>query len=469
VTRPAPRRPVGRRRARPPSPPDGRGAAGGGSGWALPRHPGDAVRVVLAGGTLVITAVFVHRERVAITEADLFRLLNDLPDAWIGLLWPVMQMGNILAVPVAAAGALAYRRFRLAAEICIAGGGVWLLAKVIKTVIVRPRPAVLLAGVHVRGAPAGGSGYLSGHAAVAVALATLLSPYVGRRSRRVLWALAGVVCVSRLYVGAHLPLDVLGGAALGWGVGALTHLLLGAPTGRPSVRGLRRALAERGYAIADLTAVDLDARRSAPFVADTVDGRRLFLKVVPRERRDVDVLYRMWLALTGGRKPSGRPPRGGGTPVEQVGREAAMGQLAKAAGVRVPEVLSVGGYGNGTGLLVHPWVDARSIAVAGCGETGNGVGDGGNLARDAWRQVSRLRAVGLAHRALSPENVLVDAQRRVWLVDFDEAVAPADATDLDADLDAMRDTLAAAVGAEVTAAAARSVFGGDVGFLAQMS
>ena len=266
-------------------------------------------------------------------------------------------------------------------------------------------------------------------------------------------------------MGAHLPLDVLGGAALGWGVGALTHLLLGAPTGRPSVRGLRRALAERGYAIADLTAVDLDARRSAPFVADTVDGRRLFLKVVPRERRDVDVLYRMWLALTGGRKPSGRPPRGGGTPVEQVGREAAMGQLAKAAGVRVPEVLSVGGYGNGTGLLVHPWVDARSIAVAGCGETGNGVGDGGNLARDAWRQVSRLRAVGLAHRALSPENVLVDAQRRVWLVDFDEAVAPAGATDLDA----MRDTLAAAVGAEVTAAAARSVFGGDVGFLAQMS
>jgi membrane-associated phospholipid phosphatase len=40
------------------------------------------------------------------------------------------------------------------------------------------------------GEPAGGLGYVSGHSAAAVALATVASPYLGRRSRRVAWALA---------------------------------------------------------------------------------------------------------------------------------------------------------------------------------------------------------------------------------------------------------------------------------------
>jgi glycosyltransferase 2 family protein len=41
-----------------------------------------------------------------------------------------------------------------------------------------------------------------------------------------------VVSLGRVYVGAHLPLDVLGGAALGVATGALVHVLLGAPGAR---------------------------------------------------------------------------------------------------------------------------------------------------------------------------------------------------------------------------------------------
>jgi membrane-associated phospholipid phosphatase len=37
------------------------------------------------------------------------------------------------------------------------------------------------------------------------------------------------VFLSRMYVGAHLPLDMVGGAALGVAVGALVRLLLGVP------------------------------------------------------------------------------------------------------------------------------------------------------------------------------------------------------------------------------------------------
>jgi hypothetical protein len=61
--------------------------------------------------------------------------------------------------------------------------------------------------------PDRGLGYVSGHSAVAFALATVASPFLGRRARRVAWTLAGLVCVARIYVGSHLPLDVVGGAA----------------------------------------------------------------------------------------------------------------------------------------------------------------------------------------------------------------------------------------------------------------
>jgi membrane-associated phospholipid phosphatase len=37
------------------------------------------------------------------------------------------------------------------------------------------------------------------------------------------------VCLARLYVGAHLPLDVVGGAALGLAVAGLVRLVLGRP------------------------------------------------------------------------------------------------------------------------------------------------------------------------------------------------------------------------------------------------
>ena len=95
-----------------------------------------------------------------------------------------------------------------------------------KAIVDRQRPAQLLAAVHIRGAPATGNGYPSGHAAVAFALATIAWLWFGPRARWAFLAAAVVVCFGRMYVGAHLPLDVVGGAGLGVASGALVGLLL---------------------------------------------------------------------------------------------------------------------------------------------------------------------------------------------------------------------------------------------------
>jgi undecaprenyl-diphosphatase len=50
-----------------------------------------------------------------------------------------------------------------------------------------------------------------------------------------------------MYVGAHFPLDVVGGIALGWSIGSLVNYLLGRPHRGVSDRGtVRLAAAQTG-------------------------------------------------------------------------------------------------------------------------------------------------------------------------------------------------------------------------------
>jgi undecaprenyl-diphosphatase len=71
----------------------------------------------------------------------------------------------------------------------------------------------------------------SGHTATAVAGAIVLSSFAPRAAP-LLGVLAAAVAYSRLYVGVHFPLDVVGGAA----IGAVTALLLLAAVRRRSAR-----------------------------------------------------------------------------------------------------------------------------------------------------------------------------------------------------------------------------------------
>jgi glycosyltransferase 2 family protein len=420
----------------------------------LPRHPGDVVRLVAAIAVLLLSIKLVNRNHIDELEVDAFRLVNDLPGVLYRLLWTIMQLGNVLVVPVLVGVAALTRRFRLAVNLAVAGFGCYFLARLVKALVQRGRPWQYLPNVNFHGPTATGLGYISGHAAVAVALASVASPYLGRRARRVAWALAAVVCLSRLYVGAHLPLDVIGGAAVGWAVGAVVHLLLGAPGGSPSAGRIRRALLDSGFEPDEVVAQGRpDAPRSARFLATTAAGERLFVKFIPRERRDWDLAYRVWRRLA---KRGAVDPGRFGSPSEQVEREAYMSLLAGAVGVRVPQVLLARPTGNGAGLLVMAYISGVSLAELPSEQIDD------QLLAELWRQVGLLHAHRIAHHDLGGWSVVVDERHQPWLVDFDASQAMAGGPGLANDVAELLVSLARVVGAERALVGAQAGLGPDV-------
>jgi glycosyltransferase 2 family protein len=183
------------------------------------------VRLVAGVAALLVTAMAVRRDRVGPVEATAFRAVNGLPDPLFLPAWAIMQLGTIGAVPVAAGTAWLAGDRELAGRLLVGGAGTWALSKVIKQVVRRPRPVTLLPGTRTRGRDAAGLGYLSGHAGVAVALGAAALPHLGPVGRALTLSAVPAVGLTRVYVGAHLPLDIAGGAALGLTIDAATDLV----------------------------------------------------------------------------------------------------------------------------------------------------------------------------------------------------------------------------------------------------
>jgi len=184
------------------------------------------IRLGVGLAALLATAGAVRRDRVCPWEARAFLAVNGLPDALYPPAWVVMQAGAFGAVPAAAAAAWRAGDGELATRLLIGGTGAWAAAKLVKQVVRRPRPAALLPGARGRGRDAAGLGYLSGHAAVAVALGVAALPRLGPAARALTLTAMPLVGLTRVYVGAHLPLDIAGGVALGLAADAAAGLAL---------------------------------------------------------------------------------------------------------------------------------------------------------------------------------------------------------------------------------------------------
>ncbi len=100
-----------------------------------------------------------------------------------------------------------------------------LVAQVLKRRLLRPRPSRAIAGFFPLAENPDAFSVPSGHTAAAFAVAVALAgePF---GSGPLVLALAGGIALSRVYLGAHYPLDVAAGAALGVVSGLAAHLVV---------------------------------------------------------------------------------------------------------------------------------------------------------------------------------------------------------------------------------------------------
>jgi glycosyltransferase 2 family protein len=182
-------------------------------------HPGVLAAAAAVG--LVVSTAIAARDQVGRWELDLTQWINDAPQWVADVLYPVMQLGTLLAPFLVAAAIVAIRRdWRLALMTIVAGLIAWFGAKGVKKVVERGRPLQYLPGIHVREGDGTGLGFISGHSAVAAASGIMLMVALPPRWRPAVAAVAALVGVARIVFGLHLPADVVGG----WSFGVLIAL-----------------------------------------------------------------------------------------------------------------------------------------------------------------------------------------------------------------------------------------------------
>lgn len=158
--------------------------------------------------------------------------LHGCQGKWLDrIMWAATQIGNMVTA-LLLAGLFFILRYRgLAVMIVLGTLTLWLLVETIKALTDRERPFLAVEGARVIGWREPGRSFPSGHTAQTFFLVTLLylSPLRDQLQPGVLgtvalYAVAVLVGLTRMYVGAHYPRDVIGGAVLGaiWGILATT-------------------------------------------------------------------------------------------------------------------------------------------------------------------------------------------------------------------------------------------------------
>jgi len=139
------------------------------------------------------------------------------------------QIGNGIFIAVLAVILFLAGDHLLAYGLILGALTLWLVVELVKALVRRGRPFIRLSQARIVGRRAVGRSFPSGHTSQAFFMATLLAGYfhVGVWATCLLYAIALLVGITRMYVGAHYPRDVLAGTILGSAWGLLGGIVYG--------------------------------------------------------------------------------------------------------------------------------------------------------------------------------------------------------------------------------------------------
>lgn len=156
-------------------------------------------------------------------EEVVFHAVYDLP-SWLWLFFiTITQLGNIWVLLALAALLLLNRNRLLTLRLLIGGLAAYMISGFAKGALGRPRPDGFIFGLVLRDF-SWGPGFPSGHMALATAIALIARPHIPGHYRWVVLPVIALVGLSRIYLGVHAPMDVVGGFAIGWAVAAVVMM-----------------------------------------------------------------------------------------------------------------------------------------------------------------------------------------------------------------------------------------------------
>jgi membrane-associated phospholipid phosphatase len=178
--------------------------------------------MLLVFSLLAVSLVWSVGQRVDVWAFLVFNLRGSRP-AWLD--WTMLgftQIGSgAAALAIGLILFLAGDRL-VAYEFILGSITLWMVVELVKALVRRSRPIFRVTQARIVGYRAIGRSFPSGHTSQAFFMATLMAPYFHASAWVVffLYAIALLVGITRMYVGAHYPRDVLAGAILGsaWGL-----------------------------------------------------------------------------------------------------------------------------------------------------------------------------------------------------------------------------------------------------------
>ena len=202
----------------------------------------------VASVVAVLAGVLASSGEVLRWEEVIFHAVNDLPDWLEAPMW-VFQLAGLLFVPLGVAVVAAvFRKWWLVLALVALVPLKLLVEKgIVKQLVERERPGTTICDYEAadptafdatcgnfRGdVPLDGLSFVSGHAIIAWGVAALLWTVLPGRWRWVPVAIASLNAIARVYLGAHNPLDVIGGGAIGVAIAAVSILVIGAVRSSP--------------------------------------------------------------------------------------------------------------------------------------------------------------------------------------------------------------------------------------------
>lgn len=176
---------------------------------------------------LLLASVIAHSGQIGRLEVAIFRIVNGWPADLHVLFLIVTQAGSAWMLFGLTLLFLGIKRERLALRVFATGTLAFILSEVLKNVVGRLRPSLILESTVVRDHLVFDYGFPSGHTAVATAVGLVMLGVLPRKWHWLCWLWILLVAVSRVYLGVHAPLDIVGGFCLGVSVVCMSLLVRG--------------------------------------------------------------------------------------------------------------------------------------------------------------------------------------------------------------------------------------------------